>query len=96
MMEVPSSSFNDDTQQPNVPQQHRAQQQPDPQQSAVHVVPPPTTIRTKGAIVVVAKCPIPGKSKTRLISLLGPEGSAQLAKAMLSDVLLTIDQCVSF
>jgi hypothetical protein len=46
-------------------------------------------------IVVVAKCPIPGKSKTRLIPLLGPEGSAQLAQAMLADVLSTLSECVS-
>jgi glycosyltransferase A (GT-A) superfamily protein (DUF2064 family) len=46
-----------------------------------------------GAIVVVAKCPIPGKSKTRLIPLLGPEGSARLARAMLSDVLVSLVQC---
>mmetsp|Transcript_29177 Transcript_29177/g.48223 ORF Transcript_29177/g.48223 Transcript_29177/m.48223 type:complete len:292 (-) Transcript_29177:1058-1933(-) len=43
-----------------------------------------------GAIVVVAKCPLPGKSKTRLIPMLGEEGSAQLAKAMLSDVLCSL------
>ena len=43
-----------------------------------------------GVIVVVAKCPLPGKSKTRLIPLLGVEGSAKLAKAMLSDILLTL------
>jgi glycosyltransferase A (GT-A) superfamily protein (DUF2064 family) len=49
----------------------------------------------KGAIVVVAKCPIPGKSKTRLIPSLGVPGSAKLAKAMLSDVLTTIDKCPS-
>jgi hypothetical protein len=48
-----------------------------------------------GAIVVVAKCPIGGKSKTRLIPLLGEDGSANLARCMLSDVLLTLDQCVS-
>mmetsp|Transcript_10723 Transcript_10723/g.25554 ORF Transcript_10723/g.25554 Transcript_10723/m.25554 type:complete len:409 (-) Transcript_10723:68-1294(-) len=46
-----------------------------------------------GVIVVVAKCPIQGKSKTRLIPLLGPDGSVDLAKAMLSDVVLTIDKC---
>jgi len=46
-----------------------------------------------GSIVVVAKCPIPGKSKTRLIPLLGEEGSVRLAKSMLSDVLRTIDGC---
>jgi hypothetical protein len=49
----------------------------------------------KGAIVVVAKCPIPGKSKTRLAPLLGAEGSAFLAKALLSDVLVTLSECVS-
>lgn len=46
----------------------------------------------RAAIVVVAKCPIAGKSKTRLIPLLGEEGSARLAKAMLSDVLQTLSQ----
>jgi hypothetical protein len=49
----------------------------------------------RGSIVLVAKCPIPGKSKTRLIPLLGPEGSVVLAKAMLSDVLTTLTECVS-
>ena len=48
----------------------------------------------KGAVVVVAKCPIAGKTKTRLIPLLGEDGSAHLAKAMLSDVLMTIDKSV--
>ncbi|CAJ1934635.1 unnamed protein product [Cylindrotheca closterium] len=48
---------------------------------------------TSGCIVVVAKCPIPGKSKTRLAPLLGEDGSAKLAKAMLSDVLLTLEHC---
>lgn len=43
--------------------------------------------------MIFAKCPIPGKSKTRLIPLLGEEGSVRLAKAMLSDVLKTIDGC---
>lgn len=47
-----------------------------------------------GAIVVVSKCPTNGKSKTRLIPLLGEEGAASLAKAMLSDVLLTLNNCV--
>lgn len=47
------------------------------------------------AIVVVSKCPIRGKSKTRLIPLLGEEGAATLAKAMLSDVLMTLTHCVS-
>ena len=48
-----------------------------------------------GAIVVVAKCPIPNKSKTRLIPMLGIEGATKLAKAMLCDVLVTISKCVS-
>lgn len=49
-------------------------------------------MRITGAIVVVAKCPIPGKSKTRLQPLLGIDGSALFAKAMLSDVLVTIHE----
>lgn len=44
----------------------------------------------EGAIIVVAKCPLPGKSKTRLLPLLGEQGSATLAKAMLCDVLATL------
>jgi hypothetical protein len=44
-----------------------------------------------GAIVVVAKCPVPGNGKTRLIPLLGLCDLAMLAKAMLSDVLLTLE-----
>lgn len=43
-----------------------------------------------GSVVVVAKCPIPGKSKTRLIPLTGVDGSAQLATAMLADVLTAL------
>jgi len=53
------------------------------------------TPKLTGAIVVVAKCPIPGKSKTRLAKLIGKDGSAHLAKSMLSDVLEAIGQCVS-
>jgi glycosyltransferase A (GT-A) superfamily protein (DUF2064 family) len=45
-----------------------------------------------GAIVVVAKCPLPGASKTRLIPLLGEKGAATLAKAMLSDILTSLVQ----
>ena len=48
-----------------------------------------------GCIVLVAKCPIPGKSKTRLIPLLGPQGSAALAQAMLSDMLQNLTELVS-
>ncbi len=47
-----------------------------------------------GAIVLFAKCPIPGASKTRLSPLLGHEGSALLAKGMLSDVIITISESV--
>jgi RNA 3'-phosphate cyclase len=39
-----------------------------------------------GSIVVFAKCPKAGTSKTRLIPLLGVDGAANLAKAMLSDI----------
>mmetsp|Transcript_14178 Transcript_14178/g.30587 ORF Transcript_14178/g.30587 Transcript_14178/m.30587 type:complete len:360 (-) Transcript_14178:83-1162(-) len=52
------------------------------------------TICVGGAVVVFAKCPIAGSSKTRLAPLLGPEGAAQLAKAMLSDILVSLSQCV--
>ncbi|GAX21980.1 hypothetical protein FisN_25Hh220 [Fistulifera solaris] len=45
-----------------------------------------------GSVVVVAKCPIPGRSKTRLIPLTGVDGSAQLATAMLADVLTALTQ----
>lgn len=47
------------------------------------------------SIVVVAKCPIPGSSKTRLIPSLGADGAARLAEAMLADVLTTVSECVS-
>lgn len=40
-----------------------------------------------GSVVVVAKCPSPGESKTRLIPLTGTTGSAKLATALLADVL---------
>jgi len=43
-----------------------------------------------GAIIVFAKCPIPHVSKTRLSGLIGPDGAACLAQAMLSDILLSI------
>ncbi len=48
-----------------------------------------------GAIVVFAKVPNPGTSKTRLAPLLGDEGAAFLAQAMLSDILVSLSQCVS-
>ena len=46
-----------------------------------------------GAIAVFAKCPIAGASKTRLTPLLGAEGAASLAQAMLSDVLVSLCTC---
>ena len=52
-----------------------------------------TTVPQTGAIVVVAKCPIRGKSKTRLIPMLGEEGSVALAESMLSDVVCTLEGC---
>lgn len=50
---------------------------------------------TAATIVVVAKCPLPGASKTRLVELLGGTGSAALAQALLSDVVTAISHCVS-
>lgn len=46
--------------------------------------------KNEGAIIIVAKCPIPGMSKTRLIPLLGEQGSSTLSKAMLCDVLVSL------
>jgi hypothetical protein len=54
----------------------------------------PSPVTRGGSIVVVAKCPVPGQSKTRLVPLLGEVGSAALAQAMLSDILTTLSQCV--
>jgi glycosyltransferase A (GT-A) superfamily protein (DUF2064 family) len=53
------------------------------------------TTATAAVIVVVAKCPTPGQCKTRLMDRLGPDGSAALAQAMLSDVLSTLSRTVS-
>jgi len=49
-----------------------------------------TQLHEAAAIVVFAKCPIPGSSKTRLAGLLGEHGSAMMAEAMLSDVILSL------
>ena len=46
-----------------------------------------------GAVCVFAKCPIPGRSKTRLTPLLGEDGAASLATAMLSDILVSLTSC---
>ena len=46
-----------------------------------------------GAVCVFAKCPIPGRSKTRLAPLLGEDGAASLATAMLSDILVSLASC---
>lgn len=42
-----------------------------------------------------AKCPLPGTSKTRLSALLGADGAASLARAMLSDILVSLSESVS-
>mmetsp|Transcript_22186 Transcript_22186/g.33796 ORF Transcript_22186/g.33796 Transcript_22186/m.33796 type:complete len:83 (-) Transcript_22186:1071-1319(-) len=55
-----------------------------------------TQLHEAAAIVVFAKCPIPGSSKTRLAGLLGEHGSAMMAEAMLSDVILSLSHDVSF
>lgn len=57
-----------------------------------------TPRNTNSAIVLVAKCPIPGKSKTRLAKdkRLGNEGAADLARAMISDVLERVGRYPSF
>lgn len=43
-----------------------------------------------GAILIVAKSPIPGVAKTRLAATFGPEGAADLAAAALLDTLLAV------
>lgn len=41
-----------------------------------------------------AKCPIPGRCKTRISPLLNEYGAASLATAMLSDILVSLTACV--
>lgn len=41
-------------------------------------------------LVILAKVPVPGLAKTRLIPVLGPEGAARLAAAMAADVFATV------
>ena len=43
-----------------------------------------------GTIVLVAKYPTPGKSKTRLIPALGEAGATKMAQAMLADLLVQL------
>lgn len=43
-----------------------------------------------GIIVIFAKCPMPGSSKTRLESLLNTDGAALFAEAMLQDIICDI------
>lgn len=47
-------------------------------------------------IVVIAKAPVAGQCKTRLVPAFGADGSAQFARAMLLDVLTSLSECVSF
>lgn len=44
-------------------------------------------------LLVIAKEPLPGKAKTRLIPALGPEGSARVAEAALADTLAAVAAC---
>ena len=44
----------------------------------------------KKALLIFAKCPIPGKVKTRLIPPLSPEQAADLYRCMLSDVMAKV------
>ncbi len=39
------------------------------------------------AVAILARAPIPGKTKTRLIPVLGPEGAAEFHRALVSDAL---------
>ncbi len=43
------------------------------------------------ALGIICKTPIPGKSKTRMIPLLGPSGAAELAGCFLRDVAASIE-----
>lgn len=43
---------------------------------------------------VFAKCPVPGRSKTRIAPLLGEDEAALLATAMLSDIIVSLTSCV--
>ena len=54
-----------------------------------------TSTLPAGAIAIFAKCPIPGSSKTRLSVIVGDDGSATLARAMLSDIILDISSSSS-
>lgn len=47
---------------------------------------------SQASLAVFAKCPIAGQSKTRLSNLLGYDGAALLAQAMLSDILTIISK----
>ena len=58
-----------------------------------HSTPPPQRAALL-SIVVVAKAPVAGQCKTRLIPEFGKVGSARLARAMLLDVLTTLSECV--
>jgi uncharacterized protein len=48
--------------------------------------------RPRDALVVIAKEPVPGAVKTRLAPVLGADGAARLAAAMLADILTVMTQ----
>jgi rSAM/selenodomain-associated transferase 1 len=48
--------------------------------------------RPRRALVVIAKEPVPGAVKTRLAPILGPDGAARAAAAMLADTLAVMAQ----
>ena len=58
-------------------------------------MPSSSSAAAAATIVVVAKTPVAGQSKTRLIPALGPGGSAVLAQALLLDVLTTVTAAMS-
>jgi len=47
------------------------------------------TVHTKACLIIFTKYPVPGKSKTRLIPLLGPTGAADLQKRLTEKTLET-------
>ncbi len=52
------------------------------------LLPAPQNRPKKAAFVIFAKLPVPGRVKTRLLSVLSPHGAAQLHNACLADTLM--------